>query len=249
MNTNNTIKIPESFLELMPWFAIGKLPIDAQIKFEKAMKSYPLLQEQLKQEKQMIDLVSADKSLLDKSIIAPQEERLKTVFNIIDSPELSTKENSQTQVSVWNSIIKRLKNVFDSQTPTLDSLNLGFKPQYASAGVLVLSVAVLSSFIVPSQTERSVFIPASAVIQPSDNQASIVNATKTVLLVGFNGTQEELSSNGALKGKTSKVDSLPDKPGFFQVSFTDSMNSDEIKQMIDALLAQKEAIWFAGEAF
>ncbi|MGK0272814.1 MAG: hypothetical protein ACI88H_003490, partial [Cocleimonas sp.] len=112
-----------------------------------------------------------------------------------------------------------------------------------------LSVAVLASFIAPKHSDTSVFIPASAVTQPTDNQASLVNAKNTILLVGFKGTSAELSNNDALKGKQIKIESPPDKDGFFQISFKDSMSKDEIKQTLDALLAQKEIIWFAGEAF
>ncbi len=242
-NTQNITYIPEEVLELIPWFAIGKLSVDAQAFFENALLSYPSLQKQVKLEKHVIGLVSADNSLLDKSVIAPTEERLKSVFNIIDSSELPSKVKSHNQSNVTSSLLEKLKNAFDSLIPNPQHA------RFASVSVLVLSVAVLASFIAPKQSDTSVFIPASAVTQPTDNQASLVNAKNTILLVGFKGTSAELSDNDALKGKQIKIESPPDKDGFFQISFKGLMSKDEIKQTLDALLAQKEIIWFAGEAF
>ncbi|WP_299871788.1 hypothetical protein [uncultured Cocleimonas sp.] len=253
MKTNNTTNIPEEVLQLVPWFAIGKLSEEDKAFFENALLSYPSLQEQLNLEKQMIDLVSedsvllnyADGSLVDKSVIAAPEERLKAVFNVIDNLEPATK--AQRQSDATGSLVERLKNAFDSLIP-----NLGIKPQYArfaSVSVLALSVAVIASIVIPSKTETSDFTTASAVTQPIDNQEKLASTTKIVLLVGFNGTSEELSNNDVLKGKQIKIGSPADNNGFYKISFKDSMTADEVKQTIDALLAQKETIWFAGEAF
>ncbi len=244
-NTNNTSYIPKEALELIPWFAIGKLSEDAKDFFEKALLSHPSLQKLLQTEKQMIELVSADKSLLDRSVIAPKEERLKSVLNVIDNLETATKAHSESNVR--QSLFEKLKNTFFSLIPISDS-----KPQYAqfaSVSALVLSIAILASIVNPSTIETSEFIPASAVTQATENQASLVSATKTILLVGFHGSPEELSNNDALKGKQMKIDSPTDKEGFFQISFQDSMSKDEVKQTLDALLKQKESVWFAGEAF
>ena len=46
-----------------------------------------------------------------------------------------------------------------------------------------------------------------------------------------------------------KIDSPTDKEGFFQINFKDSMSEDEVQQTLNALLAQEQVIWFAGEAF
>ncbi len=247
MNTNNVTNIPEEVLELIPWFVIGKLSVDAQAFFENALQSYPLLQKELKIEQQTIKLVSADNSLFYKSVIASPEERLKSVFNVIDNLEPPSKATSHSKSDVTGSIVERLKNAFDSLIPSLH-----IRSQYAriaSVSVLALSIAVLSSFVAPPHTETSDFIPASAVTQPMGNQTSLADTSNTILLVGFNGTSLQLSNNDALKGKQIKIDSPADKDGFFQISFKDSMNADEVKQTIDALLAQEDTVWFAGEAF
>ena len=241
-NTNNSDgPIPEKVLELVPWYAIGKLSVDDQALFEQALVSYPSLREQLDIEQQMQAAVSADHSILNKSAIAPTEERLKSVLNMID-----IEEASQSQVQNV-SMLDKLKSMFDSIIPSANGV-----PQYArvaSVGILVLSVAVMTAFVAPLFNDKSDFIPASAVTQSDINKPALTNSTKTTLIVGFDGTSVELGDNTVLKGKLSKVESVPDKDRMFQISFKETLSADEIKQTIDALLLQKEQIWFAGEAF
>lgn len=244
---NNTEDIPDAILELLPWFVTGKLSIDDQLLFENALQTYPSLQQQLKREQQVIALVSADHTLLDKSLLAPPEVRLQSVFNTIDNPEPAIKSVIQDEPVVKRSLLERLKNTFDTLIP-----KVFLNPQYAriaSVSVLAISIAVLASLITPTLTEKNVFIPASADVEQKSSQSSLATTEKTVLLIGFNGTAEELSNNAALKGKQINIVSPADKGGFFQVSFTGPMSADEVKQTVDALLAQEEIIWFAGEAF
>jgi len=197
--------------------------------------------EQAEIEKQIQQAVSADHSILDRSAIAPTEERLKSVLNMIDL------EDSRESASQSSSILDKLKSALDVLIPSSNGV-----PQYArvaSVGVLVLSVAVLAAFVAPLFNDKSDFVPASAETQPKTNEPALINSAKTTLLVGFNGSSIELGDNTVLKGKVVKIESVPDKEGIFQISFKDSMNKEEIKQMIDSLTSQKEIIWFAGEAF
>ena len=204
-NTNNSYSdIPEEVLELLPWYAIGKLSLEDQTLFEKALIRYPLLEGQLQQELQLIETVSTDKSILNLSAIATQDERLKSVLNMIDVAETQgqTKDNSESGTS--SSLLDKLKNAFETLMPSADDL-----PQYArvaSVAVLVLSIAALTAFVAPLFTETSEFIPASVVSESSDEQTSLINASKTVLLVGFNGTSVELGNNDVLKDKLLKIE-------------------------------------------
>ena len=241
-NTNNSDSaIPEKVLELIPWYAIGKLSVDDQAFFEEALVSYPSLREQLDFEQQMQSAVSADHSLLDKSAIAPTEERLKSVLNMLDIED--AQDTSAPSISVFD----KLKTVFASIIPSANGT-----PQFArvaSVAILVVSVAVMTAFVAPLFNDKSDFVPASAETQTNTNQPVLTSAVKTTLLVGFNGSSIELGSNSVLKGKLSKIETVPDKDRMFQISFKQSLNADEIKQTIDALLMQKELVWFAGEAY
>jgi len=245
-NAHKTNNIPEEILELLPWYALGKLSVDDNAIFENATLRYPSLQKQITLEQQMIELVSADKTLLDMSVIASIEERLKSVLNVIENlkPPTNAKNNSESKLT--NSFLENLKNAFSSLVPNLD-----FKPHYAGiAGVaaLAVSVAIFSSFVTTSDTSTSDFDLASANDKSKANE-TVTDTNKTVILVGFSGSADELSDNEVLKGKQIKITSPADKDGFFQISFQKSINADEIKQIIKTLLAQKETVWFAGEAF
>lgn len=241
-NTNNSDGlIPEEVLELVPWYAIGKLSVDDQALFEEALVSYPSLKNHVEIEQQMMQAVNADHSLLSKSAIAPTEERLKSVLNMIDI------EESRTDSVQDSSIFAKVKNAFDSLIPSSNGV-----PQYArvaSVGILVLSVAVMTAFVAPLFSDKSDFVPASAETQSKTNEPAVVNAAKTTLLVGFNGSSVELGENTVLKGKLIKVESVPEKEGMFKISFRDSLNANQIKETINSLLAQKELVWFAGEAY
>ena len=235
-NTENSDSdIPEEVLELIPWYAIGKLSVEDQALFEKALIRYPLLEKQLQQELKLIETVSADKSLLGKSAISAQEERLKSVLNMIDIAENQDQAKSHNESGTSSSLLEKLKNAFDALIPNINGVS-----QYArlaSVGVLVLSIAVLTAFVAPLFTETSDFIPASALTESRDEQSSLINASNTVLLVGFNGTSIELGNNETLKGKLVKVETVPDKEGIYQISFKRVLNGDEIKQVIESFRA------------
>ena len=243
----NEINIPEDILGLIPWFAINKLSSEDQIIFESALIDYPSLKQQLEDESKMIAKITANNSIYYNTIFGSSEERLKTVWNIIDKPETSTATKISNKESLNSNLFAKLKNIVNVLIPNHHSM-----PQFARVaglGGLVLSVAVLTTLAKPLFTHTSDFVPASAVTQPTANQPSEESTTQTILLVGFNGSSEELSNIDALKGKQLNIESPPDKEGFFQVSFKQAMDSNEIKTTIDALLKHKEAVWFAGEAF
>lgn len=245
-NTKNSeSEIPDEVLELLPWYAIGKLSVDDQAFFEKMLVTYPSLQFQLEEEQKVISKVSANNSVLDKSLIPPADERLKSVFIMIDVAEKLNKTKEREQVNQTGSLLEKFKNTIDTLIP------VGV-PQYAriaSVGILVLSVAVLTAFVAPLFTQSSEFIPASAVTQPLDQKTTLINASQTVLLVGFNGSSTELGNNEVLKGKLSKIESVPNKEGVYQISFKQVLNSEETSQVIGALMKQDKLIWFAGEEF
>jgi len=247
-NTKNSDgAIPEKVLELIPWYAIGNLSVDDQVLFDEALVSYPSLLKLVEFEKQMIKSVATEPSLLEKSAIAPTEERLKSVLNMIDIEESKEQTEGQQSSGILNPVIDKLRELTDFLIPSKNGA-----PQYARAaslGVLVLSVAVLTAFVAPLFTDNSEFVPASAVNTTDVNKPATVKNTQTTLLVGFKGSSIDLGNNTVLKGKVLKIESVPEKEGIFQISFKQAMSSDEIKQMIDALLAQKETIWFAGEAY
>ncbi len=244
-NTKNSKNIiPKELLELVPWYAIGKLSVDDQAFFDEALRKYPLLEDLIAEEQQMMQLVSENESVLDKSAIANQDERLKSVFNMIDIAESQEQIRELTEAS--SSVFDKLKNLLGL------SPNAEGTPQFAraaSVAVLVLSVGVLTAFVAPIFTDKSEFVPASASSQVNNQQTIAANSTKTVLLVGFKGTSTELGNIKILKGKLAKIESVPNKEGIYQISFKKMMSSAETKQTIDALLSQKELVWFAGEEF
>jgi len=240
-NTNNSNhEVPEEVLELVPWYATGKLSDEDRAFFDDALVEYPSLQTYLREEMQMIEIVTANKSLLDKSAIAAPEERLKSVFNMIDAEKEIPSE----------SVFDKVKKALNSWLPSNEGV-----PQYAralSAVAVVVTLAILTAFITPIFTEKSDFVPASATSVPKTETltaAKVVDTENTVLLIGFNGSSEELGNNAILKDKLLKIESVPNKKGIFQISFKESLSTAEIKQTIDALLLQKDLIWFAGEEF
>ena len=93
---NSNSKIPEEVLELVPWYTIGKLSVEDKAFFEKALTKYSGLSELLQEETQIVALTSADRSILNKSAIAPPEERLKAVFNMIDAAETEVQVKDAT---------------------------------------------------------------------------------------------------------------------------------------------------------
>jgi len=239
-NTNNSGgAIPEEVLELIPWYAIGNLSVDDQVLFEEALVLYPSLEKHIEIEQQMLSAVTANPALLEKSIVAPTEERLKSVLNMIDI------EETQKQDSVKdNSFISKLKGSVELFIPSSG------EPQYAriaSLGALVLSVGVLTAFVMPLFNDNSDFIPASVEVSSNSEEAVTTNSSKISLFVGYNGSSTDLANNPVLKGKVLKVDSIPNKKGIYQVSFKPSVNAAEVKKILEALLSQKDLVWFAGE--
>ena len=239
MNTNTkNNEIPEKALQLLPWFAVNKLTADEHAYFEETLKKYPELQEQLDQELEMIGLIAEDKSLIELAELEPAEERLKAVWNQIDSE--STKIETKQQGSI--SFSDKINNFLDSWFS--DGFNISQYARFASVAVLVISLSVLIAFVAPIFTEKNDFIPAaSKVSEISNSQAT------TIILVGFNGTSEALGALPVLKDKLQKVEAVPGKEGMYQVSLNKKLSKTEVEDMIATLVAKKESIWFAGEAF
>ena len=246
-NTDNQ-EIPDEVLELLPWYATGSLsPADTNF-FEQALSDYPSLRVRLEQEHEMIQIVSKDNSLLDLSLLEPQEERLKAVFNIIDAEPKPQKQD--TLINTEESLFDKIKQGFNS---FLGADGDGFS-QYARAGsvaVLVISLAVLTAFIAPLFNQSSDFLPASSGANTKENTTS-ENVSKnltTILLVGFKGSSVDLGANKVLENKVAKIESIPTKEGMYQISFKNKLNEAETKEIIAALMAQKELVWFAGEEY
>ena len=238
---NNSHDIPKAVLELLPWYAMGKLSEEDQTFFEKALSKYSLLKKQLEQESQLIELITSDKTLIDLGVNSSQEERLKSVMNMIDISESKEHTKIHNKASSISSLINKLKYTFHLLIPNQEGTSK--YTRLASIGILVLSVGILTAVIAPVFTEKSDFIPASAKSKISIEQ------TTTSLLVGFNGTSIELTNNAALKDKLTNISPAPEGEGIYQIKFEKKLSLEVIKQTLDALQNQKELIWFAGEAF
>jgi len=182
MNNNTNNNIPDEVLELIPWYAIGNLSVDDQAYFDNALSVYPLLKELVKQELHIVETVSEDKALLDMSAITNQDERLKSVFNMIDAAVTETKVQPKTP-----SMLDKVKTLISSLIPNSSSQYVPI----AGLGVLVLSVAVLTAFVTPIFTESNEFIPASAVPNNINQNQNTIATLNSELLIGFNGTSRK----------------------------------------------------------
>ena len=231
-NINDNSNIPEEVLELLPWYATGKLSIEDKTFFEIALSKYSSLEKELKQELALIKTVSNNSSLLDLSITSDPEQRLKSVFNMIDNEEALVPAKKAP-------LLKKLKNAFDALIS--DQIAPSYA-RFASVGLLVLSVAAISTFVVSSFNETSDFTLASASSHPMDEQT-----TTTSLLVGFNDTHDQLENIEVLKEKLMKIETAPDGTGFYQIRFKKVLSPEEIKQTLEALQKEQELVWFAGE--
>ena len=224
----------------MPWFTMGKLSPEDHAYFQDCLNKHPQLQQLLDHEQEMKRLILQDKTLLELSALEPIDERLKKVMNQIDS----VPQNKTEKYEVNLGFVSKLKESLISWFP--GKLNIWHYSSFASAAILV---AVLMAFIAPifnqgKFTDETEFTPASANDTELNNSAST-----TILLVGFNGSPEELRTQPALKDKLTNVEAVPTKKNMYRVSLNSKLNADEVKQILDTLLSEKEHIWFAGEAF
>jgi hypothetical protein len=241
MNTNTKNNhLPKKALELLPWFAIGVTSAEEQAYFQQALLKYPELQKLLDQELEIKRLVSEDKSLLDLSVLEPMDERLKSVLNQIDSIAVNQTDNHQVNIGFAGIFKRALKSWIPAD------LGIWQYSGFASAAILV---AVLMAFVAPlfnqgKITEQSKFTTASAV-NPEVNEV----ASTTVLLVGFNGSPEDLRGFPAFKDKLEKIEAVPSKKGIYRVSLNKKLDKVKTKELIETLMAQKELVWFVGEDF
>ncbi len=233
IDTKNN-QIPEEVLELLPWFAIGGLSSEEHSYFQEALLKFPKLQQLLDQEREMIRLIAEDSSLLEISSLEPAEQRLKGVLNRIESNIVNEEESLSTT--------GKIKKMLDSWLP--DSLGASQFSSFASVAILVVSLVALAAFIAPLFTQESNFTPASAVVTKATSPASA-----TILLVGFNGSSKELSTYPLFTNILATVEPVSGKKGMYQVSLNKKLDEQQVKGLIAKLVAQKELVWFAGEAF
>ncbi len=237
MNTDTkNNEIPEKALELLPWFVTGKLSPEEYTYFTEELKNNSALESMVEEERNVFNLVTEDKSLIGLSTLAPPESRLENIFKQIDNLPADTPTASNTN------LIDKFKNIISSWIPT--SFSTTEYARFASVSLLVVSLAALMAFVAPLFTEKSEFTPATA------KTANIINEQlTTVLLIGTSGSIDSLQSHPLLKGKLKKVESVPDKEGIYQISFNKKLSKTEVKDILSSLSANKELIWFAGEAY
>ena len=174
MNKSSNIKsVPEEALKLLPWYATGWLSSQKREYMQQVLSENPEFQETLHSEYQMISAVKEDKTILDKSCLQTTEVRLNNVLSRLPS-------NSTVSIAK--------KEVTTEETPKqsfLSSLALLFtgnpsKMQYAAfATITTFTFALLFAFVAPLVDNDTVYTPASASDQMSNNSST------TVILVGL----------------------------------------------------------------
>lgn len=225
--TNNN-EIPIEAIELLPWYASGLLTDQEKDYVERTLLKFPSLQEQLKSEHQIIKFLKEEKELFHLSAIEPSEKRLEL---LLERKELQNDKHPLSLVSK-----------FKKFSYSLISGNMS-KVQYIGfASVTTITIALLFAFIIPLVDNNNTFYPAYVGSDaPSDS--------KTSLLMGLNVPSNDPRLTNILKEFHVQTIPVPGKEGMFRLNFAKKVKPPVLKKLISELSANKELVWFVGEAY
>jgi hypothetical protein len=226
-NTNNN-QVPEKAIQLLPWYAMGLLTPEENNYIEKKLLEHPELQMQLKEEHETIHFLKEEEDLFYLSKISSSENRLEQILKrkILTTNKLSIKDKLVTFIR------------------SLVSGNLAGTQYVGFAVISTISIALLFAFVAPLLNQQNTFYPANS--HSSDKS----HALKTPdLLIGLNINSDDPRLLLLLKDIKAKANSIPGKKGMISINFINKPSPSELKKAIKKLSANKELIWFVGEAY
>jgi len=242
-------------LKLIPWCATGLLTDDERAYIEEQLKQYPVLQEYLEEERELIKLVNEDRSLLDLSILEPTESRLEKVLENLDTPSISTptpvnmeEEKPETasmgSASDNGGFFSRLPKLFFGVNDGKNRL------YYASFASIVVFLGLLIAFVAPLFIDKLIDKPQTS-FHPATVQTGegVGQSSQTTLLLGLNGDIQNPWLVKFLKQNNANMTKIPGKDGLYRINFDKKLTASKIESLIKQLNNHNELIWFAGEAY
>jgi len=231
-------------VELLPWYAVGKLT-PADLKFmDEALASYPELKQQLDTERATIQLIKDDPDILGYSALEAPEDRVEHVLSLLAPQETLKESTAETTLKDVQS-----QNKFQQFIAKLLPKNQQFGNfTYASFAVVFLT-AVFSLLYIFNGSH--ITIKQESLFYPATNQASTKLKNKpneTVLLLGVNGKLDSPRLLKLLEKVDADITAVPNKAGMYRVKLGKKLNSITINALLDELRAEKELVWFAGES-
>lgn len=231
--TNKNQNLEEA-QKLLPWYATGWLAPKERAFVQEMLSKHPELQKELELEYEIIKHVKEDESLLDLSLLESTEKRLSNVLDKLEPHEVFEHAPIDS-VSLIDQLMQFVYKLFSGDSTKL---------QYAGFAVVsMLSVALLYAFISPLINKQNTFYPATV--------ASFETAgeDETILLVGLNTDSADPRLKQLLQGVDTKISVVPGKDGMYRIHLSKKLSAIEIKMLIQQLTANKELVWFAGEAY
>ena len=240
---NKLEEVPMEALQLIPWYATGWLSADERDYFQKQLKKYPVLQECLKEEQELIQLINKDKTLLELSSLEPTEVRFKKVLSRLEN----TNEVEATQLI--NDQNKKLSPPSGKITNWLQNFfsgNANNRLHYASFASIAIFAALLVAFIAPLIKDKSKTSFHPATVQTKESKQ---HTSETTLLLGLKGNTQDVWLVNFLAKNHAKLSKIQGKDGLFRIKFDKKLTKKQTDALISQLNEQKKLIWFAGEAY
>jgi hypothetical protein len=240
-NKINKNQPSQKALVLLPWYASGQLSPEDYSYMEDALLEFPELKAELVIERETIQLLKTDPSILELSALKEIEARFDNILPSLKPQESLQHKQINKKQAVHVPTESKLKQFFSNLLP--ESGFNGF--QYASvAAVAVLSFSAYH--FIASKSQETLFYPAT----DTSAQPTVLNKTNaTIILLGINGKlNNDPQLLNVIQKAGAEVSPVPEKDGMYRIFFKNKLNTIEIKDLIKALKSNKELVWFAGEA-
>jgi len=230
-------QIPIKALELLPWYATGYLSPEEREYVQKISSQTPDFQEMLDRERQVINILKENKSILEQTCLEATEIRLAGVLEKLPLTE-KQKNTDYSKQGFLQKLSQKprimLSDLFSSHSP---------KVQYGVfAAITTLFLALLFAFISPLVEENTIFYPATSSVIKSHDGA-------TTILIGLNTELDNPSLLRILKENNAVINAIPGKSGMHHLSLSVKLNAEQTKKLLKKLTNDKELFWFAGEEF
>ncbi len=238
-NTHNNKTFIQA-LELLPWHALGLLNAQEKAHMEKALLDFPELETHLTAEHEMIQYLNEERALFSSEAIEDREARLA---QLLQHKELQQIKEDQTQQSTQITTAQILQEKLHGFLHAVFSGHIRKEHYMGFAAIATVSIALLFAFAMPTiESKSSTFYPAAI-------ESDEIKQKENTLLVGLAVSPDDPALLAILQKFEVEVSATTGKDGMYHFNFIKKSNASDAKKLLEVLSAQKELVWFVGEAY
>lgn len=240
-NKTNNNQIPIEALELLPCYALDLLAAKERAYVEKTLLEFPELQSHLKTEHEMIKYLQEEKELFSLSAIEQRERKLAT---LLERDEFNLSNETETTDKLKPTIKDKSRGFFQN----LLSGQMSQTQYLGFAAISTLSIALLFAFVAPLLDKKNTGTTSST-FYPAAEKEENAQRNSGSLIVGLSVLPNDPRLTKLLIPYGASASNIPGKDSMYHINFSKQPDKPTLDKLLLKLSAEKELVWFIGEAY